>query len=65
MAPPRSRTAVRRYEATVSFRDAAGRERQEGFPLVTFDHQGATRLAVAYVVDVLGLLEFELRVVGS
>jgi hypothetical protein len=29
---------------------------------MTFDHQGATRLAVAYVVEVLGLLEFELRV---
>lgn len=65
MLPPRSRTAVSRYQATVSFRDAAGVERQEVFPLVTFDHQQATRLAVAYVVEVLGLLEFELRVVGS
>ena len=27
--------------------------------------EGATRLAVAYVVEMLGLLEFELRVVGS
>ena len=41
------------------------RKRALAFPLVTFDHQGATRLAVAYVVEVLGLLEFELRVVGS
>ena len=65
MVPPRSQTGVSRYEATVSFRDAAGLDRQEAFPLVTFDHQGATRLAVAYVVEVLGLLEFELRVVGS
>jgi hypothetical protein len=39
--------------------------RQEAFPLVTFDHQGATRLAPAYAVEVLGLAEFELRVVGS
>ena len=62
---PRSRLAVSRYEAIVSFRDAAGQERQEAFPLVTFDHPRATRLAVAYVVEVLGLLEFELRVVGS
>jgi hypothetical protein len=32
-------------------RDTAGQERQETFPLVTFDHQGATRLAVVYVVE--------------
>jgi hypothetical protein len=56
---------VSRYEATVSFRDTACSERRESFPLVTFDHQAATRLAVAYVVEVLGLREFELRVVGS
>jgi hypothetical protein len=65
MLPPRSRMAVRRYEATVSFRDAAGIDRQEAFPLMTSDHQSATRLAVAYTLDVLGLREFELRVVGS
>jgi hypothetical protein len=65
MSPPRSRMGVSRYGATVLFRDTTGRERREAFPLVTFDHQAATRLAVAYVVEVLGLLEFELRVVGS
>jgi hypothetical protein len=64
MLPTRPGRAVRRFEASVSFRDAAGLERREAFPLVTFDHQGATRLALAYAVEVLGLAEFELRVVG-
>ena len=64
MFPPRSRM-VRRYEAMVSFRDGAGIDRQEAFPLMTSDHQSATRLAVAYTLEVLGLSEFELRVVGS
>ncbi|HXO26220.1 MAG TPA: hypothetical protein VOA80_02655 [Thermoanaerobaculia bacterium] len=49
----------------MSFRDAAGIDRHEAFPLMTSDHQSATRLAVAYTLDVLGLREFELRVVGS
>jgi hypothetical protein len=65
MLPLRSGRTVRRYEASVSFRDAEGLAREEAFPLVTFDHQGATRLALAYAVEVLGLAEFELRVVGS
>ena len=65
MFPPRSRMVVRRYEAVVSFRDAAGIDRRQAFPLMTSDHQSATRLAVAYTLEVLGLSEFELRVVGS
>jgi hypothetical protein len=65
MLPARSQVVVRRYAATVTFRDQAGGERREEFPVVTGDHQSATRLATAYVLDVLGLQEFELRVVGS
>lgn len=65
MVPTRSQAVVRLYAATVTFRDATGRDHQEAFPVVTSDHQSATRLATAYVLDVLGLQEFELRVLGS
>jgi hypothetical protein len=55
---------IRSYLAKVSYRQD-GEERDESFPVRTSDHQDATRLAVAYILDVLRLAEFELRIVGS
>ncbi len=56
---------VRRFEASVSYRDGEGRDEEQVFPVLTSDFQQANRLAFAYVLEVLRLSEFELRLVGS
>jgi hypothetical protein len=57
--------SVRRFEASVSFRDAEGREQEEAFPVQAADPDLANRLAFSYVLSVLKLDDFELRVVGA
>jgi hypothetical protein len=56
---------VRHFEATVSYRDSAGQEHEEVVPVYACDYGEANRLVFAYVLQVLKLKEFELRVVGS
>ncbi len=56
---------VRLYSAAVTYRDYEDRRREETFPIRAFDHAMATDMAVAYVLQVLKLTEFELRVVGG
>jgi hypothetical protein len=56
---------VRPYNATVTYNDGEGRRREEVFPVRAAEHAAATNMAFAYVVEVLKLKEFELRVVGS
>ena len=53
------------YSATVTYRDREGRMHEEVFPVRAYDHATAIDLAVAYVLRVLKLTEFELRVVGG
>jgi hypothetical protein len=50
---------------TVTYRDGAGRPHEESFPVRAYDHAMATDMAFAYVLQVLRLEEFELRVVGG
>lgn len=56
---------VRLYSATVTYRDRDGRPQEEVFPVRAYDHARATELAVDYVLHVLKIKEFELRVVGG
>jgi hypothetical protein len=56
---------VRAFQAWVTYRDSAGLEHEEGFPISTVDSQSARDLALAYVLQALKLKDFELRVVGA
>ena len=56
---------VRRFEASVTYRDSQGETREEVFPIHARDYETANRLAFAYVLEVLKLDEFELRLVGA
>ena len=53
------------YAAHVTYQNPPGHQFEDSFPIVAEDHATATRLAVSYVLTVLGLTDFELRVVGS
>jgi hypothetical protein len=65
LIPSRPSLSVRRFEASVSYRDAEGQEREEAFPVHAADPGLANRLAFTYVLSVLKLDDFELRVVGA
>jgi len=56
---------VRRFDASVSFRDSGGVEREENFPVFERDYSAAKSLAFIYVVQILRLQEFELRMTGA
>ncbi len=56
---------VRLYAVAVTYQGGDGRSREETFPVHAYDHSMATDMAVAYVLQVLRLKEFELRVVGG
>jgi hypothetical protein len=58
-------SSVRRFEASVTYRDTAGAEQEEAFPVHARDYATANRMAFAYVLEVLKLDEFELRLVGA
>ncbi len=53
------------YSALVRYRNAAGEETEEAFPVNAPDRSTASDLALAYVLKVLKLGEFELRIVGA
>ena len=53
------------YSASVTYRNAEGQETEEVFPVRTTDRAAASDLAVAYVLNVLKLQEFEIRIVGG
>jgi hypothetical protein len=63
MSPQRRN--VFRYAASVTYRGPNGEDRLEEFPVFAADSTTANDLALAYVVRVLKLSEFELRIVGS
>lgn len=56
---------VVRYSATVSYRNENGKLQEEEFPLRATDYSTALDSAVSYVVNVMKLQDFELRVAGS
>ncbi len=57
--------SVRRFEASVTYRDREGHQQEEAFPIHAATYDAANRLAFAYVLEVLKLDEFELRLVGA
>jgi hypothetical protein len=57
--------AIRRFLASVSYRDPQGALQEEAIPVQAEDYDKANRLVLAYVLRVLKLSEFELRVVGA
>jgi hypothetical protein len=56
---------VRRFTASVEYRDAEGKNLEESFPVTVEDYATATALAESYVLQVMKLREFELRIVGA
>jgi len=56
--------AIRRFAAQVTY-SKDGALHEEEIPLWAEDYGTANRLALAYVLQVLKLREFELRLVGS
>jgi hypothetical protein len=56
---------VRRFEASVTYRDHENQTLEEAFPVRAWDYKAACDLALSYVLQVLKLDEFELRVVGA
>jgi hypothetical protein len=53
------------YSATVSYRNENGKLQEEEFPLRASDYSIALDSAFAYVIQVMKLQDFELRVAGS
>jgi hypothetical protein len=62
---PSPSSAVRPFAASVAYRDVAGKGQEEHFPVVAADPRAANHLALAYVLQILRLDDFELRVVGA
>jgi hypothetical protein len=58
-------TRVRRFLAEVSFRDSSGANQEQAFPVYEEEGAAAKSLALAYVLQILRLKEFELRIVGA
>jgi hypothetical protein len=56
---------VRRFTASVEYKDAEGKTKEESFPVTVEDYTTAKDLAETYVLQVLKLRDFELRLVGA
>lgn len=56
---------IRRYSASVTYRNELGKMQEDEFAVNHSDHASASRIAFAYVLQVLKLNEFELRIVGA
>lgn len=56
---------VRQFVASVTYRNGDGTGHEETFPVRTHDYESAKKLALSYVLHVLKLQDFELRIVGS
>jgi hypothetical protein len=56
---------VRHFAASVAYRNPAGQIAEEVFPVHAPSHTTASDLAFTYVLQVLKLQDFELRVVGA
>ncbi len=60
-----SQRKVYLYSAAVTYRNGEGREIEEVFPVRAADRSAASELALTYVLQVLKLSEFEIRIVGA
>ncbi len=56
---------TRQFTAYVVYKDQGGAEREESFPVLTHSFDKAKDTALRYVLNVLRIQDFELRMVGS
>jgi len=56
---------VRHFVASVEYKNAEGQTKEETFPVNVEDYSTATAVAVSYVLQVMKLQDFELRIVGA
>lgn len=56
---------IRCFTASVTYREVDGTDKEENFPVWVADYPTATSVALSYVLQILRLEDFELRVVGS
>jgi len=56
---------VRRFMAEVSFTDSSGLSQEQSFPVYEAGGGAAKLLALSYVLQILELKDFELRIVGA
>ena len=55
---------VRRFVASVEYKNAEGQTKEETFSVNIEDYSVATTVAVCYVLQIMKLQDFELRIVG-
>jgi hypothetical protein len=56
---------IRRFEACVTYRGPDGVDVEEIFPVYMEDYPTAQAVALSYILQVLKLKDFELRMVGA
>jgi hypothetical protein len=56
---------IRRFDACVTYRGPEGVDVEEIFPVYMEDYLTAKAIALSYVLQVLKLQDFELRMVGA
>ncbi len=56
---------VRRFVASVTYREIDGTDKEETFPVHVMDYAAAQSVALTYVLQTLKLADFELRIVGA
>jgi len=56
---------IRRFEACVTYRSLEGEEREETFPVQVEDYETAKSIALTYILQILKLRDFELRIIGA
>ena len=56
---------VRCFVASVTYREIDGKDKEETFPVCVTDYSTAQSLALSYVLKILKLEDFELRIVGA
>jgi hypothetical protein len=56
---------VRRFAASIAYTTPEGQTQEDEFPVRAADYATANRIAFDYVLKVLKLEDFELRIVGA
>ncbi len=56
---------VRRFVASVTYRETDGTDKEESFPVHVMDYSTAQSVAFNYVLRTMKLEDFELRIVGA
>jgi hypothetical protein len=56
---------VRCFVASVTYREIDGTDKEETFPVHVMDYPTAQSVAFTYVLKILKLEDFELRIVGA